>query len=205
MLDRSVPLFAALLTSGWGCTGTLTVTDATTSIDDDSDAPGDDDSVESPSDDDDVADDDASLDMSTLDGTRVVFLDFADWAEDSWGLTDCIAPYSLQGPSVTDEYHDLCSACDHIYRLTLEPDPAEAVESCISQAYWETTTFEQLYGLQMISETEFVLWRNSGQVDAQLREYGTGTLTHSSLWFASDTEDHEWYSYWTEGEGTFGP
>ena len=208
MRVRPVLLLALSMTTAGGCTGTLVLSDDDdTAMPDDDDTtgiPSDDDTTGIPADDDDVADDDA-IDMSTFEGTRVVSLDFSDWAEDSWGLTDCTAPYALHGPAVTDEVHDLCAVCDHIYQLVHEPDPADAVEACVSQAYWETTTFERLYGLQMTSETEFVLWRSVGQVDAELREYGTGTLAESSLWFESDTEDHEWYSYWTEGEGTFGP
>jgi len=209
MPSHSLAWIALALLWSPGCVGTLTLAGGDgTHGDDDSEWPGDDDTA-TPSDDDDStgipADDDTTPDTSTLQGTRVVHLDFSSWAEDSWGLLDCLAPYALHGPAVTADYQDLCEACDLIYRLTHEPDPPEAVESCVSQAYWETATFERLYGLEMTTDTEFVLWRNVGQVDAPLQEYGSGWIDGASLGFVSDTEDHEWYSYWAEGEGTFGP
>ncbi len=200
----------------WGCPGSLVVGDRP---DDDTSAPGDDDTVDpgdddttAPADDDDSGDDDTTDPgdddseplMATWDGSRTVYIDFSDHAEDYWGKVDCEAPYDQAGPNVTGVHQDLCPLCWHIFQVSHVPAPANEVEQCISQVYWETVAYERLYGIQMLDDTAFVLWRNFGNLDAPLEEYGSGVLEGDSFTWISDVSDYQWYTYWAEGAGTFG-
>ncbi len=202
---------AVLLWIVGACTGSLIVD--TDHADPDDDA-GDDDSAaadddDSAADDDDTTGDDddddtTGPDLGYWDGRRTVTIDFADYAEEHWGVQDCEAPYALVGPNVTGQYQSLCPLCWYIFQLSHNPDPISEVEACVSQVYWETNSFERLYGIQMIDDTSFVLWRNYGNLDASLEEYGTGGIDGDTFWYTTDPEDYGWYSYWAEGEGTFG-
>ena len=220
MLDTTIRALLALMCSGClatsgGCPGSLIVEtdhaepddDDTGSDDDDTSSDDDDDDDTSSDDDDDTTDDDddtAGPDMTYWDGGRTVHIDFAEYAEDNWDVFDCEAPYDLVGPNVTGQYQSLCPLCWHIFQLSHNPDPIEDVEACVSQAYWEATSFERLYGIQMLDDTAFVLWRNYGNLDAALEEYGTGEVDGDTFWFTTEATDYGWYSYWAEGQGTFG-
>ena len=209
-------LFGGAVLASGACTGSLLVDtghaapdddDDTTGADDDDATSGDDDDDATPGDDDDTTaadDDDSEPDMSYWDGTRTVFVDFADYAEEYWEVVDCEAPYDLVGPNVTGQYQSLCPLCWSIFQLSHNPDPLEEVEACVTQVYWEASSFERLYGIQMLDDTTFALWRNFGNLDAPLEEYGTGEIDGDTFWYTTDASDYGWYSYWAEGTGTFG-
>ena len=204
----SCPLFLS------SCAGTLSVDDGLAdddaTSDDDDDASDDDDTTtddDATDDDDATSDDDATgdddVDMSTWVGSRVVVLDFSEYAEEYAGKVDCEAPYEMNGIEATGTYQDLCPVCAFIYQVNHDPDPADQAEECLSQAYITAANFDALYGIQMAGETDFILWRNDGG-GGSLDVYGSGSIDGAEFVFETDAGDNGWYVWWVEGEGTFG-
>jgi hypothetical protein len=200
-------LLATAALTGWGCDGGLSI-----SWDDDDDAgdddagdddAGDDDAGDDDAGDDDAGDDDTEPDFSHIEGSYLYFLDFGDMAE-GMGYTDCVAPYTLAGPNVTGSTQHLCEACDHIFQLSHNPDPFEEVDDCVSQMGYEGGSYERLYGFEWVTDAEFYLWRNFGDVDAELEDYGWGAFEDAEFWFDSDLSENVWVNTWSEGDGIFG-
>ncbi len=202
-------LLACGATAGWaaaGCDGALAISwDDDDAGDDDAgdDDAGDDDAGDDDAGDDDAGDDDGEPDFSHLEGRYAYFLDFGEIAEQA-GNTDCEAPYVLVGPNVTGTTQQLCEACDHIFELSHNPDPMEQVEDCIGQVGYDAGPYERLYGFEWVSDDEFYVWRNFGDVESPLEEYGWGEVTGDSFWFESDVDENWWVNTYAEGEGVFG-
>ena len=206
-------LAGGIALTGGGCAGTLSVGDPLGGDDavGDDDATGDDDVTG----DDDTGDDDATgdddvtgdddttdePDMSTWTGSREVILDFSEYAEEYAGKVDCGAPYEMNGVEMTADYQDLCPVCAFVFAVNHDPDPAAS--DCLDQAYISASNFDALYGIQMSSETEFILWRNDGG-EGTLEVYGEGAIDGSDFNYETAQGDAGWYAWWVEGQGTLG-
>ena len=164
---------------------------------------GDDDGGDDDAGDDDGGDDDTEPDLSHLSGEYHFFLDFGEGAE-SQGYGDCEAPYEMAGDEVTGEAQALCEVCDRIYQVNHKPDPPELVQECISQVGYDSESYERLYGLELVTDSEFYLWRNFGDVGNELEPYGWGELDGAEFWFESDPSENWWVTTWADGGGVFG-
>jgi len=154
--------------------------------------------------DDDGDDDDDELDLSYVSGERNLFVDFPAGVEGEYGYQDCEATYTFEGSNVTASVGDLCPSCDEIYlvEFTLAPDP-QALD-CVDQLGWGATPDLRLFGIQMIDDVQFAIWRNFEDPSFPLVEYGVGEFDGAVFSCNSDVTAGWWYAYWSDGSGSFG-
>ncbi len=209
-----VPILALLSAAALAAPGCVAHMDFAAGDDDttgDNDATGDDDATDdddtgdddTTGDDDATDDDDAQPDFSDWQASFVMHLDFSPEAEDYLGAVDCDATYDQVGPNVSGSYSDLCPSCDHVFELHHAANPAEETVACVEQAMMSGDDFTRYYGIEMVSDTEFVVWRNWDDTGTEpLEAFGGGTIDGTSFSYALDPIDYYWGMLIIESEAT---
>ena len=126
------------------------------------------------------------LDLSGFSGTESLNIDWDQVAEDQ-GRVDCAAPFDVDGDIDTEDAQDLCPDCEHIWRVTVVPQPGAS--DCLEGTGFNATAGIRHYGMEPQLDGAFVLWRSREQ-DGALEPFGDGDLQDTGFFSWSGAGDH---------------
>lgn len=189
-------LSATLLTVG--CPGTLEIWGVNVPI---PDGTGDD-------------DDTASIVWDNYDGIEILNIDWSP-EEEADGHFDCLAEWRAQGPETTLDDDNLCTACDHIWEISMIAQPG--AEECLQQGTGIDVpgSYVRKVGFELSDSVDFLVWRTTFAVqeplgsspNEPLAEAGIGAFQGTEYtWSGIDTpmeNDQLGYSFFFSGEGQF--
>ncbi len=157
--------------------------------------------------DDDDSSDDLVLDFGQYEGVEYLNIDWAE-EQEALGATDCVegGAWAVSGEETTTDDQNLCTACTHIWRITLEPD--DEVAECLDGTGITAQVLVRRTGIVVLNEQDFTVWRNTGSENANLNQVGVGAFSGADFtWsgrdgFQSEASDQRFYYYFS-GEGAF--
>jgi hypothetical protein len=190
MVSRSTPLMRAI---GWasllllaGCHGQMTIDGLPGSADGTGDGP-------------------PGIDYGSFDGVDITSVDWGQ-AGKAQGREDCEAIWDAVAAETTDDDHDLCPVCDHVWSVNLRAQ-ADA-QACLADTeleYREAAVVR--VGFEFTQGVGFMVWRTLDDADGPLVEVGVGALDGTEFTW-SGRADHQdssllGYSWFHSGEGEF--